>query len=64
MLKLVSPPEFEKDESGQLIKRKECDGENLSTYCLAMASTNKYFVFRADMLKARGTRKEGGSDAV
>ena len=61
MLKLVSPPEFEKDESGQLIKRKECDGENLSTYCLAMASTNKYFVFRADMLKAREQEKKAAA---
>lgn len=58
MLELVSPPDLEKDESGQLIKRKECDGENLSTYCLAMAVTNKYFIFRAEMLKAREQEKK------
>lgn len=61
MLELVSPPEFEKDESGQLVKRKECNGENLSTYCLAMAVTNKYFVFRAEMLKAREQEKKAAA---
>lgn len=57
MLKLVAPPEFEQDEKGQLVKRSECTGENLSTYCLAMVITDKYFFFRANMLKAREMEK-------
>lgn len=58
MLKLVSAPELEQDEKGQLVKRKECSSENLSTYCLAMISVDKYFEFRANMLKAREEEKQ------
>ncbi|MBI4994293.1 hypothetical protein HZC21_01455 [Candidatus Peregrinibacteria bacterium] len=58
ILELVSPPEFKKDEEGQMVKRKECDSKNLSTYCLAMVVTNKYFEFRANMLKAREMEKQ------
>lgn len=47
---LIKPPEFEKDKPSV---RKPCIGKNqkpnVSTYCLAMLSTDEYFAFRKAM---------------
>lgn len=60
---LFKPPEYQK-ENGVPTIRQSCDSvpKNLSTYCLAISGTRKYFEFRDALLVARSAAEQAAGN--
>lgn len=60
---LFKPPAYN-EENGIQTTRKSCDElkDNLSTYCLSLDATKKYFLFRDALLEARKVAEQTAGD--